>query len=169
MFKYESLLKRSAAKSVSSLFTTKDSISIVDLTLSKLGTVETVDEVELVPPVIVSDATKVPTGMVITNVLAKKSEEAAGKDVIVAVAPLVAPVTVSPTVKPEEEAAIKVKVPAGYSVTPEAAVIDVCWTVHWFSPRLAHSANIKFKERLAVFKSFPVLTSKPHLSKASSM
>ena len=41
--------------------------------------------------------------------------------------------------------------------------------VHWFNPRLAQSANMRLSERLAVFRSYPVRTSIPQRSKASSM
>jgi hypothetical protein len=73
----------------------------------------------LVPPVIVSPFEKVPTGMVVAT------EVVEGLLVMLAVAALVPPVIVSPTEKLADEATESVKVPAGYSLTPEATVIDV--------------------------------------------
>ena len=73
----------------------------------------------LVPPVIVSPFENVPTGIVVAT------EVVVGLLVIDAVAALVPPVIVSPTVKLAEEPTDKVSVPAGYSLTPDATVIDV--------------------------------------------
>ena len=144
--------------------TTADNISILDWVSSKLGTTETELLVALVPPVTVSETVNVPTGTVITQVFAPKSEDAAGKAVTTAVASLVPPVTVSPMVNPEEEETIKDNVPSGYSATPVARVNVSCVIVHLFNPLFAQSANIKFNDRLAVFKSFPVRTIKPQRS-----
>ena len=101
----------------------------------------------LVPPVMVSPLEKVPTGMVVATALE------VGLLVIIAVAALVPHVMVSPTEKLPEADTDKVKVPAGYSLTPEATVIEGWSIVHWLSPRFAQSANNKFMDRLAVFKS----------------
>ena len=76
-----------------------------------------------------------------------------GRLVMEAVAPLVPPVMVSATVKPELEPTVIVTVPAGYSVISAATVMEVCLMVHWFKPRLAQSARSKFIERFAVFRS----------------
>ena len=84
IFKNSERLKRSISKSVPSLVTTVDKISIVDCTSVRSCTAETVVVAALVPPVIVS-----------------------------------------PTEKLADEATESVKVPAGYSLTPEATVIDV--------------------------------------------
>jgi hypothetical protein len=73
----------------------------------------------LVPPVIVSPLEKVPTGIVVAT------EVVVGLLVIDAVAALVPPVIVSPTVKLAEAPTDKVRVPAGYSLTPDATVIEV--------------------------------------------
>jgi hypothetical protein len=41
--------------------------------------------------------------------------------------------------------------------------------VHKFNPLFAHSAKRRFKDLLAVAASYPVRSSNPHLSKASSV
>jgi hypothetical protein len=119
IFKNSERLKRSISKSVPSLVTTVDKISIVDCTSVRSCTAETVVVAALVPPVIVSPFEKVPTGMVVAT------EVVEGLLVMLAVAALVPPVIVSPTEKLADEATESVKVPAGYSLTPEATVIDV--------------------------------------------
>jgi hypothetical protein len=53
------------------------------------------------------------------------TEVVEGLLVMLAVAALVPPVIVSPTEKLADETTESVKVPAGYSLTPEATVIDV--------------------------------------------
>jgi hypothetical protein len=58
------------------------------------------------------------------------TEVVVGLLVIDAVAALVLPVIVSPTVKLAEAATDKVRVPAGYSLTPDATVIEVWSIVH---------------------------------------
>jgi hypothetical protein len=65
-----------------------------------------------VPPVRVSLAVKVPLGTVIA------SDVLDGALVIDAVAPLVPPVMVSPTVKEPEPPTVMVKSPKGYTDTP---------------------------------------------------
>ena len=104
-------------------------------------------EAELVPPVIVSAEEKVPDGTVIA------SEVEEGTLVIEAVAELVHPVIVSPTLKLEEDATDNVSVPNGYSLIPLAKLRDSWLIVQRFKPLLAQSANNMFKERLAVLRS----------------
>jgi hypothetical protein len=87
--------------------TTTDNKSIVEFTLEKSTTADTVDAVLLVPPVIVSLRLKVPSGIVMARLVAD------GTLVTVAVAPLVPPVIVSATVYPVEDATEIVNVPAG--------------------------------------------------------
>jgi hypothetical protein len=72
-----------------------------------------------VPPVIVSPLEKVPDGTVVAT------EVAVGLLVMDAVAELLPPVITSPTEKLAEDATDKVKVPAGYSLMPEANVMEV--------------------------------------------
>ncbi|MAK52318.1 MAG: hypothetical protein CMG85_24320 [Marinobacter sp.] len=70
-------------------------------------------------------------------------------------APLVPPLIDSPTENPEDDDTVIVIVPIGYVAMEEeeesrAKVNVFCSTVHRFKPLFAHSANNKFKERLAV-------------------
>tara|TARA_R110000824_G_scaffold245273_1_gene434289 strand:+ start:116 stop:409 length:294 start_codon:yes stop_codon:yes gene_type:complete len=97
---------------------------MVDCTSSKEGAEDTAVVAELVPPVIVSVATKVPVGTVIVIVV----EE--GLVITEAVAPLVPPVINSPKVKLALAVTVKVIVPTGYSTTPEATVCVTCPIVH---------------------------------------
>ena len=69
--------------------------------------------------------------------------------VILAVAELVPPVIVSPTLKLPEAATVIVSVPKGYSAIPLAKVILSCVIVQRFNPLLAQSANNIFKDLLA--------------------
>jgi hypothetical protein len=78
----------------------------------------------LVLPVMVSEAEKVPLGIVIASVVEL------GLLVIDAVAPLVPPVMVSAMEKEPEPPTVIVKVPPGYSVMPVARGIVVCSIVH---------------------------------------
>ena len=122
--KKESLLTLEILKSVEDLVTTADKKSIVLLTSEKSTAEVTVVVDPLVPPVILSVATKVPVGIVIAITV---------EDVILvieAVAPLVPPVIVSATEKPELSPTTIVKVPAGYSAIPVARGIDVSTIVH---------------------------------------
>lgn len=56
-----------------------------------------------------------------------------------------------------------------YVVVPETKATVFWLIVHWFNPRLDHSANNKFKLLLAVLRSYAVRNSRPHLSNASSI
>ena len=52
---------------------------------------------------------------------------------------------------------------------PSVNVCVVCSIVHWFKPLFAHSANIIFIDLFAVTRSYPVRSSSPQRSKASSI
>ena len=88
--------------------------SSIDLT--KEGAEDTVVVAPLVPPVIVSDATKVPEGIVIVKVVP------VGLVITEAVAPLVPPVIVSEIVKLALAPTVSVTVPNGYSIISLAKV-----------------------------------------------
>ena len=92
---------------------------------------------------------KVPTGIVIVIVVPE------GFVITEAVAPLVPPLMDSPTENPDDYDTVIVIVPIGYVAIEEeedsrAKVSVFCSTVHRFKPLFAHSANSKFRERLAV-------------------
>tara|TARA_R110001599_G_C11720823_1_gene605532 strand:+ start:163 stop:462 length:300 start_codon:yes stop_codon:yes gene_type:complete len=99
-------------------------MSMVLRTSPKSTAALTVVVAALVPPVIVSEAEKVPLGMVIAKVVEL------GLLVIDAVAALVPPVIVSAIEKEPESPTVIVKVPPGYSVMPVAKGIVVCSIVH---------------------------------------
>jgi hypothetical protein len=121
--------------------------SIVLCTSEKSTAAVRVVVAPLLPPVKVSAVVKSPTGMVIAK------EVAEGMLVIEQVAALTLPVMVSPTEKAADAPTVMVRVPPGYTLIPEATVILVWAIVHWFKPRFAHSANNRFNERFAVFRS----------------
>ena len=135
---------------------------------SKDGSALIVVVAELLDPVMFSPAVNDPEGTVIVIVVED------GLLITEAVTPLVPPVIVSPTVKLVEAPTVAVIVPIGYVATEEeedsrARGCVICSTVHIFNPLFDHSAKRRFKDRLAVFASYPVRNSNPHLSKASSV
>jgi hypothetical protein len=126
---------------------TPERISIVDWVSSKDAVDVVVVVAELEEPVIVSPEVKVPEGTVIVM------EVDAGFVMREAVAALVPPVIVSAIVKLSLSLTERVMVPTGYPAMSSAKVCVTCSIVHRLRPRLAQSANNRFRDLRAVWAS----------------